>query len=178
MRNNNNNNIIIITGCRTVSHPTQTHDVGAFENFRAFVGGMNSCFNTSLNQPFWQTCTCGCKKITTGELASRPDNWKDPTTGVIRMFHSVGWGGWMFDVDSYSAGSFTMTGGQQTGQSGRCAINGNKMCVFAWRFAWRATINHAPLCAPAKGVRCCADALVCYKVVTLSDSNMLFELGR
>jgi hypothetical protein len=122
-----------------------THDAGegvcstpsrrglcAYMNWQAFVNGSNSCYNTSFNLPFWQACTCGCRNFSTGALHHRPAAWAKPSIATIKMFHSVGWGSWAFDVADYDnlSSSFRMSsGGQQTGQSGRCGINGNDYYV-------------------------------------------------
>lgn len=81
-----------------VDDATVTHDAGAFQNFEAYVNGTNSCYNTSLNLPFWQTCTCSCRSVTAGALGERPHTWAHPETAVIHMFHTAGWGGWDFQV--------------------------------------------------------------------------------
>eukprot|EP00039_Didymoeca_costata_P024933 m.11883 g.11883 ORF g.11883 m.11883 type:complete len:934 (-) comp4550_c0_seq1:83-2884(-) len=104
-------------------------DAGAFQNFRAFTGGSNSCYNTSVNLPYWDSCTCTCNQMTSGALGSRPASYKNVSTGIIHMFHSDGWGNWMFQVDSFANSSFFMRGGQQTGQSGSCAIHSNDMFI-------------------------------------------------
>ena len=87
--------------------------------------------------PFWQGCPCTCKAFTAGtQMGTRPAKWHgnwssyDPHTApaTVRMYHSVGWGGWMFDVADFDAKTSTiglLRGGQQTGQCGKAEINGN-----------------------------------------------------
>ena len=52
------------------------------------------------------------------------------------MFHSVLWGGWAFDVESFTPSSMIsgaavlgISGGQQTGQQGSPFISGNNFFV-------------------------------------------------
>ena len=78
------------------------HDAGAFQDYQAFEGGGVSCYNASMNKPFWDAGTCNCKTFRVdADMAKRAARWQTPSTGVVRMFHSARWGGWAFDVDAF-----------------------------------------------------------------------------
>lgn len=87
----------------SVSDSPFQHDAGAFVSYSAYTGGGVACYNSSLNAPFWNAGTCNCKYFGAGAaMAARASRWTTPSTGVVRMFHSAGWGGWAFDVDDFS----------------------------------------------------------------------------
>ena len=46
--------------------------------------------NSSYNRPFWNAGTCNCKSFALSAAdGARAATWKQPTTGVVHMFHSV-----------------------------------------------------------------------------------------
>ena len=87
---------------RTVSSGTTT----GFRDYVAYVGGGVACYNATYNRPFWNAGTCNCRSFALDEAAAaRAARWRTPSTGVVHMFHSVLWGNWQFDVDSYDSGA-------------------------------------------------------------------------
>jgi hypothetical protein len=79
------------------------HDMGAFQNYKAWGGGGVACYNTSQNEPYWNAGTCNCKDFgLASDAAARASKWKNASTGVVHMFHSARWGNWQFEVDSYA----------------------------------------------------------------------------
>ena len=79
------------------------HDSGAFTDYRAWEGGGVSCYNASMNMPFWNAGTCNCHFFgVDADMAKHAAQWATPSTGVVRMFHSARWGGWAFEVDQFN----------------------------------------------------------------------------
>jgi hypothetical protein len=50
-------------------------------------------FNTTWNHPFWNSDTS--PGMLTNSLTKK---WADPSTAIVHMYHSGGWGGWQFQV--------------------------------------------------------------------------------
>lgn len=63
-------------------------------DFHAFQNGSAQRFNTTFNHPFWNSQVS--PGFTTDALTNK--KWADPSTGIVHMYHSGGWGGWQFRV--------------------------------------------------------------------------------
>eukprot|EP00040_Diaphanoeca_grandis_P016432 m.84756 g.84756 ORF g.84756 m.84756 type:complete len:1009 (-) comp25800_c0_seq1:252-3278(-) len=62
-------------------------------NFYAYTNGSADRFNTSLNHPFWNSQVS--PGFNTDALTKK---WANPATGIVHMYHTGGWGGWMFQI--------------------------------------------------------------------------------
>ena len=66
-------------------------------NFFAYQNHSAERFNNTFNHPFWNSQVSPGFKVG-DSFAKGSKNWATPSTGVVHMYHSGGWGGWQFQV--------------------------------------------------------------------------------
>ena len=87
----------------TIEYPTTKRE--SWADFRAYKNGTIHRFNTSFNYPFWNTNVPMGLYFDSTNLTKR---WAHPETGVLHTFHSNGWGGWQFDIETLDVKEPTM----------------------------------------------------------------------
>lgn len=66
-------------------------------DFNAYFNGSAERFNTTWNNPFWNSQVSPGFK--TNSLSVTP-SWANPSTGIVHMYHTGRWGGWQYQVDA------------------------------------------------------------------------------
>ena len=77
---------------------TLTELLACTNRYHSYVNKSAERFDTTWNHPFWSSDTS--PGFNTDSLTKK---WANPSTGVVHMYHSGGWGGWQFQVADRSA---------------------------------------------------------------------------
>eukprot|EP00118_Oscarella_pearsei_P004070 m.16912 g.16912 ORF g.16912 m.16912 type:complete len:817 (+) comp27198_c0_seq1:101-2551(+) len=79
----------------TIVYPLTKRET--WSNFQAFENGTINRFDTTYNYPFWNTNVPMGLQFDGTALKHK---WAHPETGVLHTFHSSGWGGWQFQLET------------------------------------------------------------------------------
>eukprot|EP00729_Bicosta_minor_P005602 gene5602-4565_t len=104
-------------------------------NFFAYQNHSAERFNNTFNHPFWNSQVSPGFKVG-DSFAKGSKNWATPSTGVVHMYHSGGWGGWQFQVaerpdpDTIIFGCTRLSDGTQVACPERNVPGPDEVCTF------------------------------------------------